>query len=230
MIPLKQAMMSSIGKKYVMGATGLGLVGFLVTHLLGNLQLYYSADAFNKYGKSLADLGPALYALEVGLAGMFLVHAFLAIKITMDTKKARKDRYQHAQQTKGGPSYSTPASRNMIITGGVLLLFLVIHVLHMKFGVFDGGAKYDTTIDGAQAVDLYSRVKTSFKNPAWSLSYVAVMLFLGAHMRHGFWSAVQSLGALNHRLEKPANALGVLVAGLISIGFLGIPVFFLLFG
>jgi succinate dehydrogenase / fumarate reductase cytochrome b subunit len=227
MVPLKKALSSSLGKKYLMAVSGLGIVGFLVTHLLGNLQLFGDGTAFNAYAKALHDLGPGLYVLEAGLAGIFGLHIALAFVLTAKNKGARGGNYAGGQKTKGGPSYSSAGSRNMIVTGVVIMVFLVVHIMHMKFGLFSPEeiATKTTMVGDEQAVDLYARVVDAFKNPGWVFFYVGVMTFVGVHMRHGFWSAFQSLGALNHRLEKPAVALALATAILLAGGFLGIPLY-----
>lgn len=235
MIPLKQALFSSLGKKYLMAISGLGMVGFLVTHLLGNLQLYFpdQGKAFNLYAQGLADLGPLLLVAEAGLIVIALVHIFVAFGITKSAKKARGSSYATSLKTKGGPSYNSPASKGMIVTGLVLLVFIVVHVLHMKFGYFSSDSVNTAmqTYDGKQTFDLYGRVKEAFTNPVWVAFYVGVMLFLGAHTRHGFFSAFQSLGALNWRLEKPMNLAAKGIAAFFVVGFLFIPVvFFIRFG
>lgn len=228
MIPLKDALTSSVGKKYLMSVSGLALMGFIVTHLLGNLQLYFLDDgvAFNKYAHALHELGGLLYVAEIGLLGVFLLHVVVAFGITLKTKSARKSKYVHGLKTKGNPSYSSVASRNMIVTGSGLLIFLVLHIMHMKYGLFDpAGAVVVKDVDGTQMLDLYTRVQIAFQNPLIVTGYVAVMVFLGMHLRHGFWSAFQSLGALNWRLEKPMTVLGLVVGVIVAAGFLGIPVF-----
>ena len=118
-------------------------------------------------------------------------------------------------------------STKMIISGVVLLGFVVMHVMHFKYGLFSPEEirSQTTMINGQESMDLYARVVDAFKNPAWVVVYVSAMLFLGAHLRHGFWSAFQSLGALNWRLEKPATIAALAVAVLLAVGFLGIPIF-----
>jgi succinate dehydrogenase / fumarate reductase cytochrome b subunit len=229
MIPLREALGSSVGKKYLMSVSGLAMVGFVVTHLLGNLQLYLpDGTLFNQYAKQLHDLGPLLWVAEIALIGILVLHVLVAFGLTMTNKAARAS-YQAPHQSKGHPSYASPASKNMIVTGVVLLGFLVVHVLHMKFGVFDGAFDPGTvTIKGEEALNLHARVVNAFKNPAWVAFYMVVMVGLGAHLRHGFWSAFQSLGALNERLEKPAVALGLGVGIALAVGFLGIPPYIML--
>lgn len=231
MVPLKKALNSSLGRKYLMSASGLAMVGFIVTHLLGNLQLYGDGTAFNAYAKGLADFGPLLWAAELGLIGILVMHVAIAIWLQVSNRKAAGPvRYQTAQRSKGGPSYFSVFSRGMIFSGGVLLVFLVTHVLHFKYGFFAPAEIADktTTVDGAEAADLYARVVHAFKNPGWVAFYMFCMGVLFAHLRHGFWSAFQSIGALNWRLEKPATLAAIVVAATLAVGFLGIPVYIFL--
>lgn len=232
MVPLKKALNSSLGRKYLMSVSGLAMVGFVVTHLLGNLQLYGDGTAFNAYAKGLHDLGPLLWAAELGLIGVLVLHVAVAIGLQMSNRKAAGPvRYQHAQESKGGPSYFSPFSRGMIITGGTLLVFLVVHIMHFKYGFFapDDVANKMTTVKGEEALDLYARVHHAFKNPGWVAFYMVCMGVLFGHLRHGFWSAFQSIGALNWRLEKPATIAALATAGALAAGFIGIPIYIFLF-
>jgi|AP45_3_1055517.scaffolds.fasta_scaffold16396_2 succinate dehydrogenase / fumarate reductase cytochrome b subunit len=231
MVPLKKALNSSLGRKYLMSVSGLAMVGFIVTHLLGNLQLYGDGTAFNAYAKGLHDLGPLLWVAELGLIGIFLLHVAVALGLQVSNRKAAGPvRYQAAQRSKGGPSYFSVFSRGMIFTGGILFVFIVTHVLHFKYGVFSPAeiANKTTTVNGEQATDLYARVVHAFKNPGWVAFYMFCMGVVFAHLRHGFWSAFQSIGALNWRLEKPATLAAIVVAAALSAGFLGIPVYIFL--
>jgi len=260
MISIREALGSSLGKKYLMAVSGLAMVGFLVTHLVGNLQLYMAdGAAFNAYAKALHDLGPLLWAAELGLIGIFVLHVAIAFGLQGTNTKARGSRYALALQTKGGPSYNSVLSRGMILTGIVLGVFIVAHVLHFKYGQFmpadvsetmvltEGPNKFVSTVYNPElaseinavqdaeaakqggktqlAMDLYARVHHAFENPFWVAFYVAVMLFLAGHLRHGFWSAFQSLGALNSKLEKPMNTLGIVVGLALGVGFLLIPIY-----
>ena len=231
MIRLKEAAKSTLFRKYLMSVSGLSIVGFVVVHLAGNLALYGDGTAFNAYAKQLHDLGPLLWAAEIALLGIFLLHIVVAFGIQVKNRAAGGGRrYAVPQTSKGGPSYLSVASRRMFITGAVLMVFLVVHVMHFKYGFFfpEGVAEQTVLIDGEQAVDLYARVAHTFAKPLWVAMYVVVMVGLGVHLWHGFWSAFQSLGALNHRLEKPAVILGHVVAVVLALGFLGIPLFFFL--
>ncbi len=224
MVPIKQLFKSTLGRKYLMGASGLALVLFIVIHLLGNLTLYSkNGDAINTYAAKLESLGVGLIVLEVGLAATILIHILTAIQVTFSSKAARPVVYAELK-TKGGNTKNTISSRNMIVTGLVLLVFLVIHIIQFRFGpeIEDG---YVTTVSGVPVHDLYRVVAETFSHLYWVAFYVGSMVFLGFHFRHGFWSAFQSLGLLNPRWSKPIYALGLFLAVLLAVGFLFIPIY-----
>jgi succinate dehydrogenase / fumarate reductase cytochrome b subunit len=222
MIQLKKAVNSSIGQKFLMALSGLGLVGFVITHLAGNLALYLPDGApFNAYAAQLESFGKLLYVAEIGLIFIFVLHIVTAIRTKAANRAARPEAYR-SLKSKGGESRFGFAANNMIITGLVLLVFVILHVWQFKYGpgIAEG---YTTTINGVEHRDLHRLVVETFQNPIFVGLYVAVMLLLGAHLRHGFWSAFQSLGALNPRISPSINALGIALAVLLSAGFLGIP-------
>jgi succinate dehydrogenase / fumarate reductase cytochrome b subunit len=224
MVPLTRLFSSTLGRKYLMGASGLALVLFLVVHLLGNLTLYLSTgDAMNTYAAKLHSLGIALVFLEVGLAFMILLHLVTAFQVAYSAKSARPIGYD-SPRTKGGPSKSTIGSRNMIFTGIVILSFLIVHIVQFRFGpgIEDG---YTANVNGVMVHDIYRVVVEAFSDLKWVVFYVFCMGFLGFHLRHGYWSAFQSLGLINPRWSKPLHVMGLLVALVLAFGFLFIPIF-----
>ena len=216
-------LLSSLTRKYLMALTGLGLVIFVILHLLGNVLLYFPhGEAFNAYALKLESLGALLLIAEGGLVGTFLVHILLAFGVTWTKSSARPIGYQMSV-SKGGDSKNTILSRNMIITGVVLLVFVVLHIWHFKFG--PGMAEgYVTEIKGEKARDLHRWVVESFQNGWIVTGYVAVMIVLGSHIRHGFWSAFQSLGLNYPKCSKPIYCFAAVLAVLLALGFLGIPI------
>lgn len=207
-----------------MGASGLALVGFLITHLAGNLLLYIPGGVlFNEYVQKLQSFGPLLYVAEIGLAFMFVMHAVLAIRLKLENLSARGSKYA-GLKSKGAPSRWSFASVNMAISGIIMLVFLFWHVKTLKFGpsIAQG---YVTEVKGTLDRDLYRLVVETFRDPVQVWLYVAVMLFLGMHLRHGFWSAFQSLGLIRPRFSKLISAVGVIIALLMAAGFLGIPLY-----
>jgi succinate dehydrogenase / fumarate reductase cytochrome b subunit len=224
MLTVTKALKSSIGRKFIMGLSGLALVGFIIAHLAGNLTLLDPTGVlFNAYAKKLDDLGPLKIVAEVGLVILFGLHILMAFVLKVDHRSARPSRYA-MHKSKGGPSFWNLASVNMIVTGAVLLGFLVIHIKQFTLGPgVDAG--YVTDIHGTSGRDLFRLITETFANPWWVAFYCGVMLMLGAHLRHGFWSMFQSLGAMSPRLQKPAHLAGLIVGVIMAVGFLMLPLY-----
>lgn len=215
--------MSSVVKKIITALTGLALVGFAITHLLGNLTLLAPGSApFNAYAANLESFGLLLEAAEVILFTLFVVHAVNGILLKLNHKAARPVGYRNFQ-TKGSPSRANLSSMTMIFSGFFLLAFLVLHIWQFKFGP-SLAQGYVTEIKGQKVRDLHRLVVETFKNPLWVSIYVAAMLFLGMHLRHGFWSAFQSIGIMKPSLSKPFYILSLMIATALAVGFLMIPV------
>ena len=208
---------SSIGKKIITGVTGLGLTLFVLFHVTGNLVLFTSNEAYNQLAHFINSLGFLLYLVEFILLGLVVFHAAIAISIYINKQQARPIDYQQLKSA-GEPSKQSISSRTMIITGLILLVFLVSHILTFKFGAY-----YPTVINGVEMRDLARLVIEKFQNPIYTFSYVGVMIFLGFHLRHGIWSAFQSLGAINTRLSPIIYTIALIIAALISVGFLVLP-------
>ena len=171
---------SSIGKKLWVASAGLLLCGFLITHLAGNLFLFAGEGAFNHYATTLESM-PFLPVAELILAALFLIHIFVSITVTYQNKQARPVAYEMKRSKKEGALSST----TMIISGTLLLIFLIIHIKTFKFG--DAG-------DG-----LFKLVTKSFGNLYYSLFYVVAMGALGLHLSHGVQSAFQTFGVNQDR-------------------------------
>ncbi|MEE2743412.1 MAG: succinate dehydrogenase cytochrome b subunit, partial [Bdellovibrionota bacterium] len=179
---------SSIIKKQTMGVAGLLLCGFITMHFLGNLLIFVGPEAFNLYAHTLTS-NPLIYAAEAGLLAIFLVHIGVGVKLTIENNNARPQKYYMKQPTGRGANFS---SSTMPYTGIIILIFVIFHILGLKFGTY-----YETSYDGVKMRDLYKLVMEYFRQPSAVLGYVVAMLSLGIHLRHGFWSAFQSLG-FNH--------------------------------
>lgn len=208
---------SQVGKKVLTGVTGIGLTFFVLMHMVGNLSYFTGNDAYNAYAHFLLGLGPFLYLAELGLLAFFVFHVVMGVSIARGNRQARKASYK-SLKTSGGPSKQSLSSRSMIITGIIILVFLVIHLKTFKFGV-----EYSTTVEGESIRDLARLLTEKFQSPVYAFGYVGVMLLLGFHLRHGFWSAFQSLGATNPRLTPVIYTLGALVGIVIALGFLVLP-------
>lgn len=202
-----------------MALTGLFLILFLFVHLAGNLTIFSSdPNMINKYSHSLESLGWVIIALEIILLLAFLVHMVYAVFVFFENRSARPQKYSMVRSM-GKPSRKTISSTTMIYTGLVILVFVVIHLKTFKFGTV-----YETTVDGKTLRDFHRLIMEVFHNPWYVLWYVGAMVFMGFHLRHGFWSAFQSLGANHPRYSNFIYGLGVLIAIILAVGFLFIPI------
>lgn len=214
------ALKSQVGRKILTGITGIGLIIFVILHLLGNLTLFGDYQAFNMYTYTLESLGWILYILEAGLAICFLLHAYIGISIWWNRRKNRPEGYEE-YQSKGGPSHNTWASRSMALTGVVLLVFLVIHLASFKFG----DTNMITLPNGETGRNLKALVMESFQSPWYAFGYTFVMILLGFHLKHGFWSAFTSLTMKHKKYSAIIYSVGIVFAILIAVGFLFIPLY-----
>lgn len=219
---LLEALKSQVGRKILTGVTGVGLILFIIGHLAGNLTIFGEEQAFNIYTYQLESLGIVLYIIEFILIVGFLLHAYLGISIWWNRRKARPEGYKK-YQTKGGPSHNTWASRSMIFTGIVLLVFLVIHIDTFKFGNTEMIALEG--MDVAHARDLKALVIEKFTNPLYAFGYSFVMILLGFHLKHGFWSAFTSLTMKHKKYSAVIYTVGIIFAILMAVGFLFIPLY-----
>lgn len=181
---------SSIGKKFVMAVTGLLLFGYVTLHLLGNLQIYMGADALNSYAALLKSKPVLLWMARLVLLGVFLTHVTTAIILALESRAARPIAY-----SLGKPPSATYASRTMVMSGLVLLAFIIYHVLHLTVGVVQPGIMGFTDRLGRH--DVYQMIVHGFSNGWVALSYLAAMGLLYFHLSHGISSFFQSLGLKN---------------------------------
>lgn len=214
-----KALESQVGRKILTGVTGIGLILFIIGHLLGNLTIFGDAQAFNEYTLALESLGWILYIIEAILVVGFLLHAYLGISIWLRRRKNRPEGYEK-YQSKGGPSHMSWASKSMVFTGIVLFIFLVIHLDTFKFGATD-----TVMIDGEPARDLKELVVEKFQSPIYAFGYTFVMILLGFHLKHGFWSAFTSLTMKHKKFSGIIYTVGVIFAILMAVGFIFIPLY-----
>jgi len=223
--PLLRSLFSStVGKKVIIALTGVSLILFVVVHLAGNLTLVFgNADTFNAYAHKLMNLGPLLYLAEFLLATVFIFHFSLAIYTTLKNRGARSKNYVLLKSA-GRVSKKTISSRTMIYSGIIIIAFIVIHLITFKYGpgISDG---YVAMIGGEAVRDLFRLVVEAFQKEWYVAFYVFSMLVLGTHLRHGFWSAIQSLGLNNPSSSQPAYTLGLILAVIMAFGFLFIPLY-----
>lgn len=203
---------SSIGGKVTMAVTGLLLFGFVVAHLLGNLQLLQGPDKINAYAKMLHDLGPLLWVMRIGLLVVFVLHVVTAIRLARANKAARPVAYARPDTVQ-----ATMASRSMVFSGLSLLVFVIYHLLHFTLGVTHA-SHYAKKAEGADGFDVYTMVTSSFDVPAIALAYVAFQVVLFLHLSHGVQSLAQTLGIHHARYTPMIKTLSFVLALAIAGG------------
>ncbi|MEN8008481.1 MAG: succinate dehydrogenase cytochrome b subunit [Candidatus Krumholzibacteriota bacterium] len=215
---------SSVGKKVITGLTGFFLIGFVVVHLIGNLTLFLGPHAFNDYAHFLETAlhGWLIYGFEIGMFVIFVFHIVSAVTVAWtDKRKARQQGYKYSKDA-GGKSRKTLASKTMIYTGAILLVFVIGHIYLFKFGNHE--------IDANGVKNLFKTVVTVFKGVGFTVFTVVAMLLLGFHLRHGFWSAFQSLGWANDKYLPLLVRLALVLAIVLAIGFIALPIYLYAFG
>lgn len=216
---------STVGRKFIMAISGIALILYLIVHLAGNLMLFIpdGGQTYNRYSYFLHQMGPVLTVFRVLLAAAFLFHIATAIRVYAENRRGRSTRYA-VYASKGGPSKLSASSRYMASTGLILLIFVPIHVW-----MFTLAPHGDAVVGGVVVRDVYGTVVPAFKNPWIAFGYSATMALLWMHLRHGFWSALQSLGALKPRLTHAIYAFGLTFSILLAGGFLILPLYVFFF-
>ena len=203
---------SSIGRKVIMAVTGLILFGFVIGHLVGNLQVYQGPEKLNHYGELLRKFGPLLWTARIVLLVAVGLHIWAAYSLTRSNRRARRIGYDSFT-----PQASTYASRTMRWSGVLILLFVVYHLLHFTFG---SHVVHPDFIHG----DIYHNFIVGFQNPLVSFFYIVSMLALGLHLYHGAWSTLQTMGASYPALDRVRRGLAGAIAALIVLGNISMPV------
>jgi succinate dehydrogenase / fumarate reductase, cytochrome b subunit len=226
MIDLIRPFRTSVGSKFLMSLTGLGLIGFVIVHMIGNLLIFAGRDALNSYAHMLKENSELLWFARGGLLTLFVVHVVLGVRLTLANLAARPVKYAYEDTVQ-----ASWASRHMLLTGLVLLAFTIYHLAHFTFGwVAYGpeGVNYlsmqDKLHDPAHPrQDVYNMVVAGFQNPIITGTYLVSMFFLWLHLWHGGSSWFQSIG-LNHPRYWPViQYIGPVIATVVLIGNCSIP-------
>lgn len=207
---------SAVGKKWVMALSGIMLMGFVVSHLIGNLKLYLGREEINLYGEALRDMPGhllprtfLLWVVRIGLAGAFAVHIHAATTLTIQNKKARTTNYQSPRDYLA----ANYASRTMRYSGIIVILYVIFHLADLTWGA---GPHY---LRG----DAYNNLVYSLQRPAIALVYVVANLALGLHLTHGAWSMFQSLGVNNPRINAFRRHFARGFAAIVVVGNISFP-------
>ncbi len=203
---------TAIGKKFVMGVTGLIGIGYVLAHMSGNLLVFSGPDAINAYAHFLKSTGKLLWIARAVLLVAVILHIVAAFQLTLQNRAARPEGYANRE-----PQVSTWAARTMRWGGVLLLVFIVLHVLHFTTGDWRPAGVFSET-------DVFSNIVVSFRIWWVALFYIVAMIALGFHLYHGAWSSIRSLG-LSQPSRNPLNrtiALGI--AAILWLGFTLVPV------
>ena len=203
---------STVGKKAVMAVTGVILFGFVVGHMLGNLQVYMGPEALNGYAVLLRQAlhGGALWIARAALLSAVGLHIWAATSLTLASWAARPVGYRRWKAQE-----STYASRTMVWSGPILAVFIVYHLMH-----FTIGNVHPSFVEG----DVYGNVIVGFRSWPVSAFYVLAQLALGLHMYHGVWSMLQTVGLSHPRYNRWRTAFSALVTSAVVLGNVSIPV------
>ncbi|MFW6080967.1 MAG: succinate dehydrogenase cytochrome b subunit [Desulfosalsimonas sp.] len=199
---------TALGKKLLMAVTGLGFVGFIFVHLAGNLSFYFGKEAFLTYVETLHKMDPIIVVVELLLLLLAIIHVSTGTVLFFQNWRARSTRYA-VNKSAGG---RTIGSRTMPYTGFLILLFVILHLSQFHF------------IDRTQMTPYDAAVNT-FNSIWFSLIYIAAVILVGIHIRHGFWSLFQSLGLNNQKYMPLIRTLGILFAVAVAVGFAFVPVY-----
>jgi succinate dehydrogenase / fumarate reductase cytochrome b subunit len=197
---------TSLGRELVMAMTGALLILFVVVHMLGNMKVYQGPEALNVYAARLIG-HPLLWVVRVGLLSVFGVHVYLAFWLARRNRTSRPQRYRRYTAQEGNVF-----TRHLMISGLMILAFVVYHLLHFTFGVVDPAHAH--LVDARGRRDVYSMVIHGFSNPWISGTYIFAMAALGFHLIHGARSLFQSVG-INH--ESYNTLIAVACAALVVI-------------
>jgi len=210
---------STIGKKVIMGVTGLIGIGYVIVHMLGNLQAFAGQSKLNNYGAMLK--GPLIeltWLVRIVLIVSVVLHVLMAYQLTQRAHAARPVAYQRRE-----PQVSTLASRTMRWGGVLLLVFIVAHILHFTTETIDP-SRSRGMVDIHGVPDNYGNVVGSFHIWWVAAFYIVAMIALGLHLYHGAWSSLRTLGYAKASAHPLHRRIALVVAVVVWLGFTLVPV------
>lgn len=204
--------------------TGLALFGFVVGHMIGNLQIFLGWEALNRYGAFLQGAGELLWIIRLGLLIMVLLHIYFTIQLRIESRGAREQKYAVTRY----PAASFPA-RWMMLSGLMVLCFLIYHLLHFTVQVpavnlLEPAINFREMHDAKARHDVYQMMVRGFQQPVISAFYVLSVGLLAMHLQHGIQSMSISLGLSSAKVREAWQKGGVALAWLIFLGYAVIPI------
>lgn len=203
---------STLGKKYIMAITGFLLFGFVIVHVLGNLQIFLGADAINEYAELLKSKAALLWGARLGLLTIAMLHIVTAIQLVLRNRAARPVKYG----TRKAPVAASLSSRTAALSGSLLLAFIIFHLLHYTVGVIN--PEFLLLRDAQDRHDVFGMMVRGFSNPFIAGFYLLAMVLLCMHLSHGVSSMFQSLGLKSGAYDKLIDRVAKVAAVGIFIG------------
>jgi succinate dehydrogenase / fumarate reductase, cytochrome b subunit len=214
---------SSVGGKYLVAVTGLVATIFVIAHMLGNLQVFFGPDSINAYAASLKKNAGLLWTVRLVLLAAFVLHIGMALWLNWKSRRARPIPYAFEKTVQ-----ASFASRHMVLTGLVILVFTVFHIAHYTLGIVKGApigdqvVNYHNLLDAAGRPDVYSMMIYGFRDPIIAILYLVAQIFLFLHLTHGVASMFQSVGLNAPRAQRLIRTVAWAVALVVCLGNAGI--------
>jgi succinate dehydrogenase / fumarate reductase, cytochrome b subunit len=217
---------SSVGKKYLMAGTGAIMVLFVIGHMAGNLQFFLGAEAINRYGYFLQSNVEILWPVRLVLLAVIVLHIWSATRLTLENRAARPIEYAQWQ-----PTAASYASRTMMMSGIIVAVFIVYHLLHftvMTQAINLSGKDFHDLTDSEHRHDIHRMMIIGFQQPVVSLFYIVGVGLLSLHLSHGISAMFQSLGWKDRAYGPCLDRAAKWGALLIFLGYVSIPISILL--
>ncbi|MDE0519057.1 MAG: succinate dehydrogenase cytochrome b subunit [Oligoflexia bacterium] len=210
----------SIGQKYLIGLTGLGLALFVLLHMLGNLLIFAGDKAYNLYMHQMVN-SKAAFIIQVGLLTSFLLHIILTLCLSVKNYLSRPKKYARPAS---GWKATAWYQKSLIFQGAIILVFVILHLITFKYGTY-----YEVTYEGKTIRNLYLLVEEVFQNPITVIWYLLALLILSLHLFHGLGSSFQSLGLSHPRFEGGIKHISAIYATLVTAGYISLPLYVFFF-
>ncbi len=211
--PLCALWSTSIGKKWLVAITGLGLVLFLLGHLAGNMLIFRGAKDFDEYAKMLHESlhGAGIWIARIGLLTIVTIHIVATISLTRKNRQVSPN-YQHNATIQAKKS-----SLIMIWSGLTILAFIIFHILHFT-------VRTDAELAGLALTSPHAMVIKGFQSLPVVIFYIIAMTLLCSHASHGVQSMFQTLGLRSKKSAPLIDAISKGYALLVWLGFISIPI------
>lgn len=207
---------STIGRRQLIGLTGIGLSLFVLVHMAENLLILVSPQMYNNYAHFLTS-NPLIYVAEGGLLAIFIGHLVLASAMSIRNMGAREGRYAVPAQ---GAKRTSLTQRSLWAQGLLILVFVILHLITFKFGT-----EYTVNYGAGEIRDLHRLVIEIFKEPIYVAWYLVALVVLGFHLSHGVGSSFQTLGLHHVRWQGPIRKFSIFYAVIVALGFIVQPLY-----